>query len=253
MLVQGLPYYETAPSDPSHPSRAQIDQLFESFLARASPVSLPGEPTLDELSAEIENSPKRKPVSEDFPFEKKLKCDGERQERRRVQNRLAAAASRTKKKQHYQDLEAKVQYLTDCNRKLHTQVASLSAENLQLKRHSPLPSHATTSSSPSSSLSQLVTLESAELAQPQQSEVTKLGGMTEMASMWILGILCSLMASAHMTVPLSPPSVPSPPDREMYEGIVDLYLFKCASVNKQQGMRSGQTIKSSSLEDGPPV
>lgn len=99
-----------------------------------------------------------------------------------MQNRQAAATSRIKKKNYHKELEAQVEHLTQANAQLQLQVTSLLEQNFRLQDQS----------STSHPISDFVTLESAELGYPQQSEVTQLE-MGQGLSLLLLTILPFMM------------------------------------------------------------
>lgn len=199
-------------------SKQQLDNLFQSFLALSNPI-LPGEseflPGFESASSDEwtslsrdtssdsdapRSSPKRKAEIGTSSDQKKAKLT-DRQERRRMQNRQAAATSRIKKKNYNKELEAKVDYLTQANMKLQFQVAALMEQNLRLQDQSQSPV------STSRPLSGFVTLESAELGYPQQSEVMKPvleQKMEQGLSLLLLGILSIVMLRCGLIHNLPP-------------------------------------------------
>jgi len=200
----------------SSPPKHQLDELLHSFLSLNAPI-LPGQFPLDlsfpppleaiptpegfetedwtsaeqsqsRSSSDSEQSPKRKASPEPDATPKRIKFEGDKQERRRMQNRQAAATARIKKKNSQRDLESRVQFLTEMNAQLQQQVATLMEANLRLQAKF----------NPSSSNSHLVTFESAELSLPQQSEVARRNwksvDMTQAMAWLILGLLCVVLS-----------------------------------------------------------
>jgi len=154
--------------------KSEVDDIFGHYLSQSSPHLLdssPSESSTPETSDSEGNcSLKRKRQTTDKSLKKKSKprCEQDRKDRRRLQNRQAAATSREKKKRHYTLLEGQVESLTEQNTALQQRIDELLHENkkLQTKKESK----AVTSNPIEITPTAITASESAELLTPQQPE-----------------------------------------------------------------------------------